>query len=228
MPKRAALGLMLGLVSGSSVAGDTAEQQVHAFLHHHIETALNEQFSAFENLNIRYRISAAIQSLPSCQKPLVSEKVRQSVLGSQSWWVECGDRWRVKALTQTSIDTKLVVTRHGLKKGQRISSDDIELARQTLALDSPVYQSLERVVGTKLRRSMREKQAVTARHIALEHMVNKGHQVSIVYQGSSFSLETTGIAMSDGMQGDRIMVRNLESGKVLSVEVVGDHRVRQP
>ncbi len=227
MPKRAAWALLLSLYSAYSVADDSAENQVHTFLKQQITTTLNQQFSGFANLTIRYRLSAAIHSLPSCEQALSSEKDRHSVLGSQSWWVECGELWRVKALTQTSIETSLVSTRHSLKKGQRIGADDVELTQQTLALDHPVFQSVERVIGAKLRRATRDHQVLTARHLAFEHLVSKGHHVAIVYQGASFSLETAGVALSDGALGDRIMVRNLESGKVLSVEVSGEQQVRQ-
>ncbi len=102
------------------------------------------------------------------------------------------------------------------------------LQQQTLNLKGTVYQHLNDVVGAKLRRSVKANQILTRRNVELEYAATKGHSVTITFHSGSFSLETTGIALEDGVVGDRIRVMNSESGRELSVTVTGENRVEQP
>jgi|GEM_PF-5408761 len=220
--------LLLSLLIACGPAwADSAQQQVESYLFNRIETALNGRFSAFENLQINFRIANAINSLPACQQPLFSDKPNDTFLGTESWWVECGSDWRVKAVTTVSIDTKVVATKRPLKKGHRVAAEDLTLKLETLRLKGAVYQYIDDVVGSRLRRSVRTDQILTRRHLELDHTVTKGHHVTISYQSSSFSLETMGVALEDGMVGDRIKVMNSESGRELSVTVTGENSVEQ-
>lgn len=206
---------------------DSAQQQVESYLSHRIETALNGRFSDFENLHINFRIANAINSLPTCEQPLFCDKPNDIFLGTESWWIECGSEWRVKAVTTVSIDTKVVATKGPLKKGHRIGVEDLNLRMETLRLKGTVYQYIEDVVGNRLRRSVRADQVLTQKHLELEHAVTKGHHVTITFHSHSFSLETMGVALDNGMVGDRIKVVNSESGRELSVVVTGENSVEQ-
>ncbi len=224
--RKVVLPLSLLLVCTPTWA-DSVQAQIESFLSNRIETALNGRFPAFENLQINFRIASAVSNLPICEQPLYSDKPVDNYLGSESWWIECGTQWRIKAVTNVSIDTKVVATKGPLRKGHRIEADDVALKLETLSLKGTVYQYVEDVIGSKLRRSVRANQVLTRRYVELDHAVTKGHHVTISFQSDSFSLETSGIALEDGVVGDRIRVVNSESGREISVTVIGDNRVEQ-
>ncbi|PNH97975.1 flagellar basal body P-ring formation chaperone FlgA [Vibrio diazotrophicus] len=206
---------------------DSAQLQIESYLSQRIEAAVTGQFPALQNLQINFRIASAVKNLPACEQPLFSDKAMGSYLGSETWWVECGNNWRIKAVTNVSVDTKVVSTKGPLRKGHRIEANDVKLDVETLSLKGTVYQHIEDVVGTKLRRSAKANQVLTRRYVELEYAATKGHHVIISFHSESFSLETQGVALEDGMVGDRIRVMNSESGRELSVTVTGENRVEQ-
>ncbi len=68
------------LIASAPAWADSAQQQVESYLSHRIETALNGRFSAFENLQINFRIANAVSSLPACERALFSDKASDSYL----------------------------------------------------------------------------------------------------------------------------------------------------
>ncbi|WP_165311086.1 flagellar basal body P-ring formation chaperone FlgA [Vibrio ziniensis] len=206
---------------------NSVQSQIESYLSQRIETAISGQFLTFDNLQINFRLSSAVNNLPSCEQTLFSNKANGNFLGSETWWVECGSIWRIKVVTNVSLDADVVATKSPLRKGHRIELSDVTLQRETLSLKGTVYQYVEDVVGTKLRRSVKANQVLTRRNIELDYAVTKGHHVAIVFHSGSFSLETIGVALENGVVGDRILVVNSESGRELSVTVTGENRVEQ-
>ncbi len=225
--------LMPGLLLFSSapwaeteVKIDTAQAQIESYLEHRIVTALNERYFAFSGLEIKIRMAPSIRNFPPCEFAIYSDKHDSNFLGAESWWLECGEKWRAKATTMTKIELDVAKAARHMKKGERIMLDDITMSQTTLSTKAHVFQSAEHLVGSKLRRSIRTQQVFSEKYVELEYQVHRGHQVIITYQSDSFSLETTGIAEEDGVIGDKIRVRNEQSGGLLSVVVIGENRVQ--
>jgi len=55
--------------------------------------------------------------------------------------------------------------------------------------------------------------------------VHRGDRITIVARGDGLSLSATGVALENGRPGQRILVRNPSSGRVLHATVTGPHRV---
>ncbi len=214
------------LVFSAASWAETAQTQVESYLQNRVVTALNERYFAFSDLEIKIRVAPAIKNLSPCEFAIYSEKPNGNFLGAESWWLECGEKWRVKATTITKIKLDVAKAARPMKKGERVTAEDITMRTATLSTKSHIFQSAEHIVGSKLRRSIRTHQIFSEKYVELEYQVSRGHQVIIVYHSDTFSLETTGIAEEDGVIGDKIRVRNEHSGGLLSVEVIGENRVQ--
>lgn len=218
---------ILGVSTACFAQSDSASLQIESHLNQVIKTALVEQFSAFENLQIKIRIAPAAQNLEPCIRPLYTDPKDGLLLGTESWWVECPSQWKVKASSVSRLDTQIVTVTRTLKKGDRLQPEDVVLSVATLSGKGVVYRDRQHVVGAKLRRPVRENQVITSAHLEQNFVVLQGHSVNLRYQTRGFVLETTVVAESNGMMGDTIQVRNLDSGRLLSVKVIGEGEVEQ-
>ncbi len=223
---------LLVIFSMSSKADDsvpTAKKQIFQYVSSRITTSLEQRFSSFKNLSIKLRFPSSVNRLSPCLQPLATDKDAESYLGTHSWWIECYDQqpWRIKVSSTTSVDVKVVSASKYLKKDHRLTTQDLTLHFTTLRNYSPVYQTLEPLIGLRLRRALKKNDVISPRHVHLNHVVEQGQVVTIFYQTPSFTIETEGVALEAGQVGDIITVQNIRSGQELSVQVEGVGRVRR-
>lgn len=232
MRNRAFCALAVGVLSlqpftTSRAQTLSAATQIESYLTTVIETALYGQFSAFENPKINIRLAPAAQHLAPCATSLHADKKSPDVLGTESWWVSCPTQWKIKATSVSSIDMEALTATRPLKKGHRLQGEDVAPSRVTLSSKSAVYREREQVIGSKLRRPIRASHLITSAHLEQNYVVLQGHSVTLRYRTAGFTLETVATAESNGLIGDTIWVRSRDSGRLLSVKVVGDGEVEQ-
>jgi len=69
-------------------------------------------------------------------------------------------------------------------------------------------------------------QTVSHRHVQPVPVVHRGDDISMAVTTGTMSLLATGIALQDGGIGERIRVRNIESGKVVFGEILDAGTIR--
>jgi flagella basal body P-ring formation protein FlgA len=84
----------------------------------------------------------------------------------------------------------------------------------------------ERLRGMAVRRAMARGEAITTDAISSEIVVRPGDQVRIIGQSGALQLMVNGEARAAGRIGDRIQVKNLQSGALLQAIVADEGVVR--
>lgn len=121
-----------------------------------------------------------------------------------------------------------VLTRHMTRK-DIISINDISWKRvRTKELRDAVLVDPDRVIGMKLRRSLRPGEPVSAGDVERPVLVARGQMVVLELHTASMSLTSRGQALESGSLGDNIRVENIQGKRTVIGTVTGQRAVRIP
>jgi len=135
-----------------------------------------------------------------------------------------------RAVRRAPVSARIAVIRHvvqasrSIQRGDVLEKDDLRLVRETTTRRTgDVLTSLDQAAGKQAARSIRVGRTLTSTMVEDPPVVEKGSAVTIVAENELLRITTRGEALEDGRQGDRIRVRNLQSGKEIfsTVEATG-------
>lgn len=135
-----------------------------------------------------------------------------------------------RAVRKAPVSARIAVTldvvqaTRNIHRGEVVKKDDLRLTRETTTRRTgDALTSLEEAIGKKAARSIRMGRTLTSVMVEDPPVVEKGNSVTIVAENDILRITTRGEALEDGRQGDRIRVRNLQSGKEIfsTVEAPG-------
>jgi len=231
--------VFLWLVIGSeiAVAADAPAQleasdisaKVHTFL---LAAARTE----YPNADVRVSVNPLDSRLrfPVCDNLLLTSH-GQSGYGRMSVTLRCDAprAWAASVTAVVEVWRPVVVALHGLPSGSTINADDIALEPRDLAdvrdqfIDAP-----ERAIGWTTRRPIGPGTVLSARTLVAPITVSKGDQVNIRSGQGMVVVTMQGTALANGMPGEQIAVRNLQSQRIVKAWVVAPGLVsagpRQP
>lgn len=122
--------------------------------------------------------------------------------------------WQLVAVADTELD-----------RGDIISSNDLQWVKKDLSTLRGYLTESELLVGKQLKRRVRRGDLLTPAMVAIPPVVKRGDTVLISLVSKAMSLTAKGTAASDGIPGDRIQVRNLDSQRNVLCRVTGPGRV---
>lgn len=218
---------MLAVFSSGSAYADTTKQELTQRITKKIATAMDSRYPHPYELEVKMRFSKALQYVELCPiEPSISVN-KQITLGTLKWFVRCPPLgWKLSATSTSSLTIKVATAGKAMKKGYRLQPEDVRFEKVTLKKADSVFFDLTQLVGSKLRRTVRVGDVLTAKRFYLDYDVEKGLPVNLIYHSSTFSLETDGVALEDGLVGDTIAIRNAQSGKTLKGVIVERNLVR--
>ena len=159
----------------------------------------------------------------------------QNVYGRVSVTLRCDtpNAWAASVTAVVEVLSPVVVALHGLPSGSTIKADDIAVEPRDLAdvrdqfIDAP-----ERAIGWTTRRPIAPGTVLSARTLVAPITVTKGDQVNIRSGQGMVVVTMQGTALTNGMPGEQIAVRNLQSQRIIKAWVVAPGLVsagqRQP
>ena len=219
----------LGCVTkvSAEVGNITLEQQLSTQIQSLIEQTIRYRYPQQYQLDIQVRFSRAIHQLPQCSESVEVTHRSKIKLGKQKWSVRCEpERWTLSATSTSTITVWTATANKALKKGQRLTHDDIAIEPIKLYKDQKVFFKANEIAGSKIKRSVNKGDLLTTSSMYLDYDVEKGHSVDVVFQSKTIRLETLGIALESGLIGDTVSVKNQQSGKLLRGVVIEKNRVR--
>ncbi|MGR5338675.1 flagellar basal body P-ring formation chaperone FlgA [Vibrio astriarenae] len=198
----------------SPVAMSTDVDILKNSLGEYITLQLKHKFSQPFEIEINYRFSSAVNTLPTCEHDPDYSSRSQVRLGTQKWQISCAKpSWTLSARTTTQIEMDVVSAAKNLKKNQRIEQDDLRLQRSVLKQEQSLFSSPIALIGSKVKRDIPAGKILSAVYFYPNYAIEKGQKVTIIYQGETFKVSTPGVALESGFTGDRIMVGNANSNK---------------
>jgi flagella basal body P-ring formation protein FlgA len=113
--------------------------------------------------------------------------------------------------------------------GQSIKADTIvlrEFPANFLAVRGALVENREEIVGKIARRTLLPGVPIPAIAIGEPKLVLNGAKVRIIYDEEGISITTYGSALQAGSVGERVAVRNADSGAIITGTIDSDGSVR--
>jgi flagella basal body P-ring formation protein FlgA len=164
-------------------------------------------------LDSRLKLNACDQPLQTYDSPNGLSKGR-GVVG-----VRCdGEKpWKLYVPVRVALLENVVVSRRPLVRGQTLGAGDVVLSEvDTSKLHKAYFTRVEDVIGLRSKRAVAGGKTLHAGLLAREKLVKRGSLVEIVANVSGLHVTMRGKALSDGGRGDRVRVKNLNSGRTVS------------
>ncbi|MCY1401728.1 flagella basal body P-ring formation protein FlgA [compost metagenome] len=153
------------------------------------------------------------QELESPAQPVGRVTVRVRCDGSSPW--------TVFVPAQVRLFRQVVVASLPLKRGHVLEDGDISLVERDVGLLSQGYiTEPERVIGQKLRRATLNDQILAPVFLEQAEAVRKGDQVVIRARTGTVTVAMPGEALANGVPGQQIRVRNLQSQRIIKGRVM--------
>lgn len=183
--------------------------------------------------------------LQACAVPLMFDTPFSSadsvrVRCSQPVWqlyVKVTNKLAPKALVSTNRETppapkevhrKVLVAAAVLPRGTVLNETHVVLADvDTSSVGSPAFEAVADVMHSELVRDLRPGQPIRVQDVRQTVLVKRGQTVLMsVGQAQGFQITARVEALQDGRMGEKVQLKNSESGKILSGVVKGPNTVQ--
>lgn len=134
--------------------------------------------------------------------------------------------WTVYAKVKVAVYREVLVLRNALRRGGIVGPEDVALERRNLALLGGDYLTAPgQAVGKPVARGLPAGLVLGAGQLSIPKTIRGGEPVTIRVEGEGYEIGMSGQALADGELGQRIRVRNQQSGRVVVGTVAGPGRV---
>jgi flagella basal body P-ring formation protein FlgA len=163
--------------------------------------------------------------LAACDRPLETYDSPNGLNGGRGVvGVRCdgSQPWKLYVPVDIAIMERVVVSRRPLVRGQSVRAEDLALDEvDTSGLHKAYFTRIEDVVGLRSKRAVGSGTTLHAGLLQRARLVRRGGQVEIVAITDGLHVSMRGKALADGGHGDRIQVKNLNSGRVVTGTIAG-------
>ncbi|MBI2380980.1 MAG: flagellar basal body P-ring formation protein FlgA [Gammaproteobacteria bacterium] len=164
--------------------------------------------------------------LSACANPLTSKLAPGNPGGSNlTVAVSCSTpkNWTVYVPVRVARYMPVLVSRGASARGTRLSAGDLEIREVDVAgLRGVPLDTATPYAGAQLKRNLQAEQPLTTDDICL---ICKGELITIAARGPRLTVKIPGIATADANLGQRVMVRNQSSQRVVQARVTGPAEV---
>ncbi len=141
--------------------------------------------------------------------------------------IDCEDGQTHRGYAIIKLWTKAIVSTRQINVGESIDESvlttrSIDISR----LRGGFTTNLQEVVGYRVKRKIKQHQAITFMYLTAPDLVTKGEIVTLQAQGNGFVASTKAQSLQDGKLGERIKVRNLSSNKIIQAQVIGKNLLK--
>ena len=110
-------------------------------------------------------------------------------------------------------------------RGDRIEKTDLILSEKKTILSTGAFNDLERVLGKRLRKRLPKGAILKANHLKPDWLVYKNQRVEIEHKIGGIYVKMEAVALSNGEKGDRILVKNVSSNKIVEGFVESSRKI---
>ncbi|MBF8246584.1 MAG: flagellar basal body P-ring formation protein FlgA [Rickettsia sp.] len=114
----------------------------------------------------------------------------------------------------------LVSTKY-MKIGQTISAEDFKIVNVKISKIGSDFIKLDpqEIVNMRVKKNINKNKIIKISDLTYPYLINQNDIVDVIYQTNSLGLKITGIALSGGLLGDVIKVKNIHSSSVLYAKI---------
>lgn len=135
-------------------------------------------------------------------------------------------KFRLWARVKLSAAVEQVVAARALKAGEVITPADVRVEqKEGFPFGNAAAAGMEQVIGRRAQRSIADGTPIVPSLLEEVPAVERGQIVEVEVKSGAAHLSFTGKAESDGKIGERVQVRNTESGRTFPAEVIAKGKV---
>lgn len=163
-------------------------------------------------LDSRLRLAACEQPLKAALPTNATFRARMTVAVSCAGPVT----WTVYVPVNIETQTTVLVLRHAVGRGARLTADDVEVQSRTVtgAGDDYLTEPAE-LAGRTVKRPLGAGAAVTADAMVADSLIKRGQQVTLLAAVGAMEVRARGVAMNDAPAAGRVKAQNLSSGRIV-------------
>lgn len=191
------------IVTLSTIASQVMEQRALAAGYSNIEVSVR-------SLDNRLQLTTCNESIA------VLPNSSQRALGPVTVGLRCEapERWTIHVRGNVTAQRQLPTLSRAVNRGDIISSRDI--VWQTVQIDREATGLLTTpadMIGKEARRHLASGQTVRSSDVVSPTLVERGQVVDLIAKTSGLQVNMQGKALTAGGEGDRLIVKNTNSGK---------------
>ncbi|MFC3022397.1 flagellar basal body P-ring formation chaperone FlgA [Vibrio zhugei] len=138
--------------------------------------------------------------------------------------VECAaDNWKLYVPVKLTLRVPMVTAATSLARGQIITSQNISISMEDmLRFRRQSFSVPDMLFGAKVKRSLQVGDVITQNDVCI---ICRNDTVIIHAGSGGMSITTKGTALSDGILGEQIKVKNNKSNRIIDAKVSGVGKV---
>lgn len=215
---------MLGLASATMAAQSISSIAASAAIHAESQATAK----GFRGVEVDIRPLDSRISLSRCDTPLSVASTGDRVLGAVSIAVSCSSPapWTVHVRGNVAAQVELPILIMPVNRGDIISASDVQMQVQRITRDLVGYIGKEQeIIGKEARKNLSVGSKVRKSDIVAPQIVDRGQTVDLVARSSGLVVNMQGKALANGAAGERLLVKNMSSGKRIEGLVLNDGSV---
>ncbi|MBV1905683.1 MAG: flagellar basal body P-ring formation protein FlgA [Pseudomonadales bacterium] len=169
------------------------------------------------------QISVSMNSINANTKLTPCQKIKHTISGDRRYGrvsvkIRCQTpvEWTIWLTGAINVKTDMVIAKNAIKRGNVIQPSELQITSRTLAEARNRYLSkLSQVVGSEAKKDISEGAIIHLQQLKPARLVRKGELVQISSINNGFLVDSSGIALNDGVQGQQVSVRNQQSKRVI-------------
>jgi flagella basal body P-ring formation protein FlgA len=161
--------------------------------------------------------------LPQCPAPLVATTTGAMKAGRTNIGIRCNadKKWSIFTSAVITVYEHVIVLTRPVQRGDIITRQDLASEKRDVSkLRGDFVTQAEQVENKQAARPMPEGSIVAMKGFIEPKLIKRGDSVIISNTQPAFAIRMNGVALMDGSQGQRIRVKNENSGRVISAVVV--------
>jgi flagella basal body P-ring formation protein FlgA len=149
--------------------------------------------------------------------------------GAISVGVACEDSkpWKIYAQSRVSLMRRIVVLNRPLMRGDQLKTGDVSYERRDISrLNGRYIEDIGHLAGFAATSSINANTVLRASMFRAPKLVKRGQAVIVLAGSPGFEVRVSGKALSDGVAGDRVRVKNTRSKKVVEGRVLENGQIK--
>lgn len=203
----------------TAFSGNAVALQQHDAIYAVARSFVESQISGNQDFEINLSALDPRLQLPDCPEPLKVSSPNPAIkAGKNAINVRCSatQSWSIYLSAEVKIFAEVLVSTQAIKRGEILKASAIGSTRQELSqLRNGYTQNLEAIENLQAIHDIEVGKILSPRDFKIPLLIKQGDNVIISTHSPHFSINMSGIALGNAAKGQRIRVKNTESGRVI-------------
>jgi flagella basal body P-ring formation protein FlgA len=204
-----------------------AQNMTHQQLENLVKNYVTQKIPQPKNSQLKIQVTPIDPriKITKCNQPLVLNIPENHNSRNINVQVSCTDNfsWKIYIPVKIITTQAVVIAKQYIAKNSHLTTKNIKVIQKDITkIRGEYYTDITKVIDNKTLKSLTSGAVIAPNNICL---VCKGESVIIRASRATFTIKTAGKALTNGILGEYVKVKNSRSGRVISARVSGKKQV---